>query len=134
MLARKTCEDLRNFSGSLGLKLAKTFSSVMRVSRSFKCSEYFPDQKKHLPAARSSPAVSILRLLKIAASLAEKSSPTMATRLTGVKKLAATAKYVAAPPMMRSTLPYGLSMVSNATEPTTSSDIYSSGNALCLHL
>src|SRR6266851_4243548 len=67
--------------------------------------EYFPDQKKDLPAARSRPAVSILRFLKMAASMAEKSSPTIPTRFTRVKKLAATAKYVAAPPMMRSTFP-----------------------------
>jgi hypothetical protein len=46
----------------------------------------------------------------------------MATRFTGVKKLAATAKYVAAPPMVCSTFPYGLSSESNATEPTTSKD------------
>jgi hypothetical protein len=46
----------------------------------------------------------------------------MATRLTGVKKLAATAKYVAAPPMARSAFPYGLSSESNATDPTTSKD------------
>ena len=39
-----------------------------------------------------------------------------------MKKLAATEKYVAAPPSVRSTFPYGLSSPSNATEPTTSKD------------
>src|SRR5579883_2761262 len=59
---------------------------------------------------------------KISASSDVKSSPTIPTRLTCVKKLAATAKYVAAPPSARSTFPYGLSRPSNATEPTTSKD------------
>src|SRR5512139_698645 len=48
-----------------------------------------------------------------------KSSPTVATMRTGAKKLAATAKYVAAPPKARSTLPCSVSIESKNTEPTT---------------
>src|ERR1700735_931048 len=122
MLARKTNFDLRYFSGSFGLKLAKTLSSVVSVVRSLRFSEYFPAQKNVLPGACSSPSTSILRPLKTLASFSVKSSPTIPTRCTGVKKLAATEKYVAAPPSVRSTFPYGLSTPSNATEPTTSKD------------
>src|SRR5437763_4134492 len=48
-----------------------------------------------------------------------KSSPTTATSCTGPKKLAATAKYVAAPPRTSGARPRGVSRVSIATEPTT---------------
>src|SRR5260370_38640957 len=90
MLARKTCWELRNVSGSLGLKSAKTFSSVIRVSRSFRCWEYFRDQKKDLPAARFRPAVLILRFFKMAALMAEESSPHIKSGFSVVKKLVAT--------------------------------------------
>src|SRR5258706_3184242 len=49
-----------------------------------------------------------------------KSSPTTATSCTGSKKLAATAKYVAAPPSTSGARPRGVSSVSIATDPTTS--------------
>src|SRR5262245_5367368 len=48
-----------------------------------------------------------------------KSRPTIATTATGAKKLAATEKKVADPPIAFSTLPKGVSTLSNATEPTT---------------
>src|SRR5262249_11883501 len=48
-----------------------------------------------------------------------KSRPTTATTATGAKKLAATEKKVADPPIAFSTLPKGVSTLSNATEPTT---------------
>jgi len=48
-----------------------------------------------------------------------KSSPTTATRFTGAKNEAATAKYVAEPPRQRSAVPNGVVMRSNATLPTT---------------
>src|SRR5207302_2052126 len=43
----------------------------------------------------------------------------MATSSTSVKKDAATEKYVAEPPRQRSAFPNGVSMLSNATLPTT---------------
>src|SRR5580765_218188 len=52
-------------------------------------------------------------------SLFGKSLPTTATTDTGAKKLAATEKNVAEPPRTFSTLPNGVSTLSNATEPTT---------------
>src|SRR5579875_1665179 len=55
----------------------------------------------------------------------KKSSPTTPTTRTFVKKLAAKAKWVAAPPSTRSRLPAGVSSESNATEPTTRMDIQS---------
>jgi hypothetical protein len=48
-----------------------------------------------------------------------KSSPTVATRCTEVKKLAEYEKYVAEPPSASCTLPNGVSTLSSATEPTT---------------
>ena len=56
---------------------------------------------------------------KNASSAFGKSSPTTATTATGAKKLAATEKKVAEPPITFSTLPKGVSTLSNATEPTT---------------
>src|SRR5437667_12700398 len=52
-----------------------------------------------------------------------KSRPTTATTRTSVKKLAEIEKCEAEPPSIRSRLPNGVSTLSKATEPTTSSDI-----------
>ena len=46
MFARKTNFDSRYFSGSLGLKLAKTFNSVVSVVRSLRFSEYLAGPEK----------------------------------------------------------------------------------------
>src|SRR5258705_12630193 len=51
-----------------------------------------------------------------------KSSPTTATRRTGAKNDAATAKCAADPPSASRTSPNGVLTVSNATEPTTRMD------------
>jgi hypothetical protein len=49
--------------------------------------------------------------------------PTMPTKRTGAKKLAAYEKYVALPPKIRCRESEGVSIESNATLPTTSNDI-----------
>src|SRR4029077_20032737 len=49
------------------------------------------------------------------------SRPTGAQSLTGMIRLAPSAKYTAAPPSSSRTLPYGPSRVSSAIDPTTSS-------------
>src|SRR6185503_7703623 len=61
------------------------------------------------------------RKADIAVSL--KSSPTTATRFTGAKKEAATAKNDALPPSTFSAVPNGVSTVSYATLPTTRIDM-----------
>src|SRR5277367_4787952 len=73
-------------------------------------------------------------LLRKDSGSAPKSSPTTPTRFTRVKKLAAREKYVAAPPTVRSTRPKGVSIASNATDPTTRRDIgspYESQMLIC---
>ena len=52
-------------------------------------------------------------------SSSPKSSPTRPTMWTSSKNDAASAKYVAAPPSIRSRSPNGVLTASNATEPTT---------------
>ena len=93
--------------------------SVLWVLASFRFSRYEPSQKKLFPGARSMPRISMLRLLKTASCSGPKSSPTTAITRTSVKKLAASAKCVAAPPRQRSCRPAGVSIESNATLPTT---------------
>src|SRR5258706_11501812 len=68
--------------------------------------------------------MSILCLAKTSRSAEPKSPPTTATTRTSVKKLAEMEKWEAEPPNMRSRLPNGVSTASNATEPTTSNDIF----------
>ncbi len=53
--------------------------------------------------------------------------------LTGMIRLAASAKYTAEPPSVSLTLPKGPSRVSRATEPATSSSGCLSGTAACPH-
>jgi len=48
-----------------------------------------------------------------------KSTPTVATRFTGAKKLALIEKYVADPPNISFEYPKGDTIVSSATEPMT---------------
>ena len=78
-------------SGRRGRKSANTFRSVTNVRRSFMFREYTPCQKKVLPEARSKPSRSMLRRRRTASSSGAKSSPTIATRRTCVKWLAASA-------------------------------------------
>ena len=65
------------------------------------------------------------RPLKAESAFSPKSSPTTATRFTGVKKEAATAKNDALPPSTFSARPKGVSTVSYATLPTTRMDMIS---------
>ena len=60
-VGQKTYLEFRIFFWQPGLKLAKTFSSVASVTRSFEFSEYRPAQKKYFPGARSRPSMSIER-------------------------------------------------------------------------
>src|SRR5882672_6631008 len=68
--------------------------------------------------------VSILCRANTSLSAWPKSPPTTATTRTSVKKLAEMEKCEAEPPSMRSRLPNGVSTASNATEPTTSNDMF----------
>src|SRR5258706_10898282 len=68
-------------------------------------------------------SVLIACLLKTSHSASPKSPPTTPTAFTFVKKLADNPKCVAAPPRTLSRLPNGVSIASNATEPTTVKDI-----------
>src|SRR3954454_20113248 len=120
MFARKRTSVLRCCSFSCGAKLAKTLSCVSRVFATFRSNPYSPLQKNVFsPGMRCSPSRLMRRPLKTDASSSPKSSPTTATIETSLKNEAATEKYVAEPPMQRSTLPNGVCMASNATLPTT---------------
>src|SRR5207244_78328 len=72
----------------------------------------------------SKSVVSTLWRVKTSLSPSPKSPPTTPTTRTSVKKLAAIEKCDAEPPSMRSRLPNGVSTASNATEPTTSNDMF----------
>src|SRR6267378_1502387 len=63
------------------------------------------------------------RRVSTATSSSPKSSPTIPTTRTWVKKLAASEKCVAEPPSIRSRSPKGVATESNATEPTTTTDM-----------
>src|SRR4051812_17918134 len=120
MFARKRTSVLRCCSFSCGAKLAKTLSCVSRVFATFRSNPYSPLQKNVFsPDTRCRPSRLMRRPLKTDASSSPKSSPTTATIDTSLKNEAATEKYVAEPPMQRSTLPNGVSSASNATLPTT---------------
>ena len=75
------------------------------------------------PETRSRSSTLIPRAANTASSSSPKSSPTTPTTETSVKKLAASEKWVAAPPSTRSRLPNGVSSESKATDPTTVTDI-----------
>ena len=86
--------ELLYASGRIGLKSANTLSCVSRVSREFMSLWYRPAQKNDFsPFFTSSPAKSILRLVKSCKTLSGKSSPTTETILT------CSAKYEAAKEM-----------------------------------
>src|SRR5258708_1328128 len=85
---------------------------------------YRPRQKNvDPPSTRSRSSVSMPCRVSTAVCSSPKSSPTIPTTRTCVKKLAASEKWVAEPPSMRSRSPNGVATESNATEPTTTSDI-----------
>src|SRR4030095_5779827 len=65
----------------------------------------------------------MLCFLNTSPSVSVKSPPTTPTILTSVKKLAEIEKCDAEPPSIWSHLPKGVSTASNATEPTTKSDM-----------
>ena len=67
--------------------------------------------------------VSIPRERSSSVCSSEKSSPTGPTTWTSQKKLAASAKWTADPPSMRSRSPNGVRTLSNAMLPTTVSDM-----------
>src|SRR5438067_8857991 len=73
----------------------------------------------------SKSVVSTLWRVNTSLSPSPKSPPTTPTTRTSVKKLAAIEKCDAEPPSIRSRLPNGVSTASNATEPTTNSDMFS---------
>src|SRR5829696_2539698 len=68
-------------------------------------------------------SVTTPRPSRTASCWSPKSSPAMPTILTSVKKLAASEKWTAEPPSIRSRFPNGVRTESNAIEPTTVSDI-----------
>src|SRR5579864_1137835 len=80
-------------------------------------------------SSTSSSVVSIGRSPNIPRTLSTASRPTGAETLTGIIRLAASAKYTAEPPSSSVTSPNGPSRVSRATEPTTSSPDEASGTA-----
>src|SRR6185295_12389173 len=124
MLPKNTSRDFFEPSESLGSKPAKTFKCVSRVCATFKSYSYRPNQRNVSPSGTTSRSVvSTLCCAKTARSSAPKSPPTTATTLTSVKKLAEIEKCDAEPPNIFSRFPKGVSTASNATEPTTSSDI-----------
>ena len=92
----------------------------MIVSRELRFSPYSPLQKNvRPPATRSTSSVTVPRVRRMAMSSSPKSSPTGPTTRTSSKNEAARAKWVAAPPSIRSRAPNGVRTASNAIDPTT---------------
>ena len=85
MLARRTKSHDLKWSGSFGAKVSKTLRATERVSRVFMSHMYSPDQRKVLPVARCTPSRLMPRSWRKFQWSDGKSSPTMATRLTGEK-------------------------------------------------
>ena len=109
MFARNRTSLSREASDSFGSKCSKTLSSVVIVSRELRLSAYSPLQKNVLPPAmRSTSSVTVPRVRRISMSSSAKSSPTGPTTRTSSKNDAARAKWVAAPPSIRSRDPNGV--------------------------
>src|SRR5436305_8271619 len=124
MLARNRTSAVRAASVSLGWKSAKTLSWVSSVSRSLRSQPYLPRQKNVSPPGTCSIAVvSIPRARSTSYSASVKSSPTGPTTCTASKNDAASEKWTAEPPSIRSRLPNGVVTASNAIEPTTVTDM-----------
>src|SRR3954462_6325472 len=84
---------------------------------------YSPDQRNVFPATRCTPLASIRRDFQKSNSDCGKSSPTIPTSLTGEKKLALSAAYVAEPPIKSACSSTGVLTVSSAMEPTMRTDM-----------
>ena len=124
ILARKRSSALREPSESFGWKSPNTFSWVSSVFAELRSYSYSPAQKKVWPPSTCSmSSVLTPRSRSTAYSASPKSSPTGPTTRTSVKKLAASEKWVAAPPRMRSRSPKGVLIASNAIDPTTVTDM-----------
>src|ERR1039458_3603472 len=120
MLARNRTSQSREALDSLGSKCSNTLSCVSSVSREFRSQPYSPFQKKVLPSAtRSTSLVSVPLVASVVSSCSPKSVPTGPTTCTSSKNEAASAKWVAAPPSIRSRSPNGVLTASKAIEPTT---------------
>jgi hypothetical protein len=84
-------------------------SWVSSVSRELRSQPYSPAQKKVLPSGiTSTSSVIVPRVRRTAKSSSEKSPPTGPTTRTSSKNEAARAKWVAAPPSIRSRSPNGV--------------------------
>ena len=124
MLPRNRTSALRETSESLGWNSANTFSWVSSVSRVFRSQPYSPRQKNVLPPGTCSMSpVSTPRARSTSYSASPKSSPTGPTTWTVSKNAAASAKWTAEPPSIRSRLPNGVLTASNAIDPTTVTDM-----------
>src|SRR5436305_1744739 len=124
MLATNSTSALREAADSLGSKSANTPSWVSSVVRWFRSQPYSPCQKKVWPSGmRSTSSVLIPRPRRISSSASPKSSPTGPTTCTSSKNDAASAKWTAEPPSIRSRLPNGVFTASNAIDPTTVNDM-----------
>ncbi len=120
MLARNRTSQSRAACDSFGLKSSNTLRSVTWVSREFRLSWYSPFQKNVLPPATcSTSSVIVPRVRSTVQASSSKSSPTGPTARTSSKNDAASAKWVAAPPSMRSRSPAGVVTASKAMDPTT---------------
>jgi hypothetical protein len=92
-LARNTKSLSAKLAGILGWNSPNTFSSTERVSRRFMPPKYSPDQRKVLPAANSTPAVSTPWRASISPDAhGGKSLPTTPTSRTGARNRAAREK------------------------------------------
>jgi hypothetical protein len=120
MLARKRTSHARAASESFGSKPSKTLRSVSIVSRELRLSRYSPFQKKVLPPGTcSTSSVIVPRVRSTRQASSSKSSPTGPTTRTSSKNDAPSAKWVAAPPSIRSRTPNGVLTASKAIDPTT---------------
>jgi hypothetical protein len=109
MLARKTTSASWAGCESLGSKCSKTLSSVTCVSRVLRFEEYSPFQKNvRPPRTCSTSSVIVPRVRSVRHECSSKSSPTGPTTRTSSKNDAARAKWVAAPPSIRSRCPKGV--------------------------
>ena len=113
MFARNSTSLESEPSESLGWKPSNTPSWVSIVSREFRSHPYSPCQKKVLPPSiRSMSETSTPRVRSTSSCASPKSSPTGPTTRTSSKNEAASAKWTAAPPSIRSRSPNGVFTVS----------------------
>ena len=109
MFARKRTSHACAAADSLGSKCSNTFRSVTCVSRVLSPVWYSPFQKNVLPPSmRSTSSVIVPRVRSASHEASSKSSPTGPITRTSSKNDAARAKWVAAPPSIRSRDPEGV--------------------------